>query len=169
VGHEFLNRWIGKKIGSEAFLPFSILLLGVFVNSFAYIPFALIMAAGRSRFSAIVHLIELPVFLVLLYIFVRPYGATGAAIAWTLRVTVDAGGMFLGGVAILPGLRTAWRKDLVWIMGTAVVMLITCFPIGTASRSGIDLGWLALWTWAYHVDLRSRIVQLWGAVRLRLG
>jgi O-antigen/teichoic acid export membrane protein len=169
VGHEFLIRWIGKKIGLEAFLPFSILLLGVFVNSFAYIPFALIMAAGRSRFSAMLHLIELPVFLVLLYFFVRPYGATGAAIAWTLRVTVDAGVMFWGGSAILPGLRSAWSKDLGWIIGTAAVMLLSCFSIGTASRTGIDLGWLVVWAWAYREDLRSRIIQLSGLVRVRLG
>ena len=39
---------------------------------------------------AIFSLIELPIYVVLAWWCVRAYGVTGAALAWTLRVTLDA-------------------------------------------------------------------------------
>jgi O-antigen/teichoic acid export membrane protein len=166
VGHGFLNHWIGRKIGSGAFVPFSILLLGVFINSFAHIPFSLIAASGKSRFAAILHLCELPLFLALLYFFVRPYGAIGASIAWTLRVSVDTGVLYWGGSRIIPGLRSAWSKDFRWIAGTAVVMFLGCFSIGDLVRTAMDFGWLAFWAWAYRADLKSRWESLAKRIRI---
>jgi O-antigen/teichoic acid export membrane protein len=157
IGRPFLRHWIGVDIAAGSATPFSILLLGVFLNSFAYVPFCLLMAENRSRYAALLHLSELPLFLALLYILVPRFGATGASIAWTLRVAVDTVVLLVGGRAPFTGGRLPIRKDLAWIFGTTLVLFASCFPIQEDLRAGISLAWVGCWMLAYRSEVLSRI------------
>ena len=61
----------------------------VFFNALAQIPFAQIQAYGKSRVTAVIHLIELIPYLIILFYLVKNYGLVGAAIAWSIRVISD--------------------------------------------------------------------------------
>lgn len=63
--------------------------IGVFVNSVAQVPSALIQALGRPDLKAKIHIIELPLFIPLLYFLLGKYGILGAALAFTSRMIVD--------------------------------------------------------------------------------
>lgn len=85
-----LELWLGKEFAEESFRIVQWLAVGVFVNAIAMAPFALIQAAGRADLTAKAHLIELPIYACLLWLCIKHYGLTGAAIAWTLRAGIDA-------------------------------------------------------------------------------
>ena len=88
--HLLLALWLNADFAGTATPVLQLLLIGIFVNSAAHLPYALLQAHGRSDLTAKLHLLELPVFAVLLIAGVHWFGITGAALAWTLRVTLDA-------------------------------------------------------------------------------
>ena len=45
---------------------------------------------GRTDWTAKINIIEFPLFLALVFYFIKNFGLIGAAWAWVLRVTVDA-------------------------------------------------------------------------------
>lgn len=84
-----MTTWMGDAFSGEPVLVLRILLIGFFFNSLAQIPFSDIQAAGKSKITAVIHLIEILPYLTLLYFLIDRFGVTGAAIAWTSRVTID--------------------------------------------------------------------------------
>jgi O-antigen/teichoic acid export membrane protein len=84
-----LERWLGADIGEKSVIIAQWLFVGVVANSVASIPFAIIQGAGRADLTAKVHLAEVPVYAVVLYLCLQTYGIDGAAIAWTVRIVLD--------------------------------------------------------------------------------
>jgi O-antigen/teichoic acid export membrane protein len=84
-----LNVWLGSDFALNSTAVLQWLALGVLANSLAAMPYALIQGIGRPDLTAKLHLAELPVYLVLLWWLLHAYGITGAAVAWTLRVSID--------------------------------------------------------------------------------
>ena len=71
-----------------------LLALGVILNGLAYIPFAYIQGAGRSDLTARFHIAELVVYVPSLLLLISLFGLAGVAIAWVLRVGLDAALLF---------------------------------------------------------------------------
>lgn len=88
--HEALRIWIGQEFALQGAVVVQVLALGVLMNALAYVPFALLQGAGRSDVTAKCHLVELPLYLVAVWWLTVHYGVVGVALAWTLRVTLDA-------------------------------------------------------------------------------
>jgi len=93
--HPLLALWLNASFAGPATPVLQLLLIGIFLNSAAHLPYALLQAHGRSDLTAKLHLLELPVFAVLLVAGVHWFGITGAALAWTLRVALDAALLYL--------------------------------------------------------------------------
>ncbi len=87
--HPLLALWLNVHFAGPAAPVLQLLLIGIFLNSAAHLPYALLQAHGRSDLTAKLHLLELPVFAALLVAGVHWFGITGAALAWTLRVALD--------------------------------------------------------------------------------
>lgn len=92
--NEILSVWVSAEFARNSALLLQIFSAGVLVNCLAHVPFTLIQAAGKPRLTALVHAAELPVFMVALWLLTSSYGVIGAAIAWFMRMTVDAIVMF---------------------------------------------------------------------------
>lgn len=97
--HPLLEFWLNSNFAVSATLVLQLLMLGIFLNSAAHVPYALLQAHGRSDLTAKIHLMELPVFAFLLVMGVHMFGISGAALAWMLRVGLDAALLY----------ATAWR------------------------------------------------------------
>ena len=82
--------WLGAGFAQHSFRVAQWLAVGVFFNSMAQVPFALIQGIGRPDLTAKLHLAELPAYLLALWWLISAHGVEGAAIAWTARVGVDA-------------------------------------------------------------------------------
>lgn len=84
-----LPLWLGDKATPDMALIGQILCVGVFANALAAMYYALIQAHGRADVTAKFHLIELPAFLILLFLMIHLFGAAGAAVAWSSRMWLD--------------------------------------------------------------------------------
>lgn len=89
-----LTLWLGPEYAERSALALQILAVGVLANAAAHVPFGLLQSAGRPDLPARFHLLELPLQLVLVWLLVSRYGITGAAMAWTARIILDAALLF---------------------------------------------------------------------------
>lgn len=94
-GHFVLRIWLGVDFASHSTLALQILSVGVLANGLAHVPFALIQGAGKPEWTGKLHLLELPIYLALFYPLVKSFGINGAALAWSARMVVDSGVLFL--------------------------------------------------------------------------
>jgi O-antigen/teichoic acid export membrane protein len=85
-----LKLWLGNDFARNSSGVAQWLAIGVFINSLAQIPFALIQGVGRPDLTAKLHACELLVYLPLVYFLIRSYGVEGAAVAWLIRTLIDA-------------------------------------------------------------------------------
>ena len=88
--HPFLTAWAGPEFAFYGSRTAYILAAGQVVAIFGYVPSALLYALGKSRTFALLHWIELPVFLLAVILVTPRYGALGAAACWAVRCLVDA-------------------------------------------------------------------------------
>lgn len=84
-----LTIWVGKMATPESILVGKVLCLGIFLNAVGIMYYTYIHADGDSKSTALVHLVELPFYVILLYAVIKWWGVEGAAIAWTFRTAVD--------------------------------------------------------------------------------
>ena len=85
-----LEWWLGPAYATEGATALAILAVGVFILGIAHVPSAFLYGQGRPDLPAIFQLLELPIYVALAWSCVRAYGITGAALAWTIRATLDA-------------------------------------------------------------------------------
>jgi O-antigen/teichoic acid export membrane protein len=95
--HDILQVWLGPPFAQESTRVLQILAVGVLINSLAHVPYSLLQAQGRPDITAKFHLAELPLHGLLVWWLISLWGTTGAALAWTIRVSVDA--LLLAGAA----------------------------------------------------------------------
>ena len=86
---EGLALWLGPSFAAQSAPVLRWLAAGVLLNAVACVPFALIQSAGRPSLTAKLHILELPVYLPLVWFLARWKGIEGVAMAWTARVLLD--------------------------------------------------------------------------------
>jgi O-antigen/teichoic acid export membrane protein len=86
----FFTVWLGGDIAQAAGRVSEIMLLGIWLNSLAFIPYVFLLARGRPDVPAKLHVAELPPYLLALWVGLKAGGIDGAAIAWTIRVAADS-------------------------------------------------------------------------------
>lgn len=91
---DILRLWLGPEYAAEGAAALTILAFGVVANAAAYVPLSVLQGVERPDLPAKFHLAELPVYLLLAWGLISRWGVPGAAAAWTVRVTVDAGLLF---------------------------------------------------------------------------
>jgi O-antigen/teichoic acid export membrane protein len=91
---EALQRWMGRDFSVSAVVA-QVLAVAVFLNSLSQIPFAHVQSRGRPDITAKLHLVELPIYIGLLFWLAQSMGIRGVAIAWLIRVVIDTGLLFL--------------------------------------------------------------------------
>ncbi|MDH5184912.1 MAG: flippase [Gammaproteobacteria bacterium] len=114
LSEEGLRLWLGEGFAMHSAFIMQIFTIGVFINSFTYVSSGLIQGSGRPDLIAKVLFLELPFYLVALWVLLDLYGIVGAAMTWTLRIAVDAVIFFLLSHRILPtSLVITWRIALI--------------------------------------------------------
>lgn len=86
---ELLQVWLGTEFAAHGALPMRLLAWGVLFNSLAAFPFALLQGMGKPRWIAMLHIVELPLYMLLLFALMGQWGIPGVATAWLIRVAVD--------------------------------------------------------------------------------
>jgi O-antigen/teichoic acid export membrane protein len=89
-----LTLWLGAAFAESAATVLRIILCGVWINGVAYVPFAMLQSQGQPSATAKLHAYELLPFLAILWLGLHYFGLIGAALAWSLRVLIDAAFLF---------------------------------------------------------------------------
>ena len=76
-----MKLWLGASLAPQSVIVAQIVCVGMFFNAMAYAPLTYIQAVNRPDITARVHLIELPVTVLLLWLSVTFFGLIGVAMA----------------------------------------------------------------------------------------
>lgn len=140
LASRFFATWISTDFSLQAAIVFQLLAAGLFVNTLSRIPYNLIQASGDSRSTAIIHLVELPIYLMVLFLLLKFFGLPGAAIAWMLRMVID--NLLLGYVACKEALIS--RDEYAsagMLMMLVLIMLLSGLLI---EELAVGVGWVLL-------------------------
>lgn len=118
-----LNIWLGADFVEKSSGVFKILVIGVFLNSLALIPFTLLQGIGRPDLPAKFHLIEFPVYLILLWFLITSTGIIGAALAWTIRIIMDTILLFSAALKFYPLSRKVINENRIGQIFLLLMML----------------------------------------------
>jgi O-antigen/teichoic acid export membrane protein len=121
---ELLSMFFGSNVSGHSSSAMRWLLIGVLMNGLAFIPYGLVQAANRPDLTAKFHLAECPVYFAALFLLLLRFGISGAAAAWTLRVTIDALALFAAAAMILPATGIVIARIL--SLSALASILITC-------------------------------------------
>lgn len=93
--HLLLSLWISPQFAEQAEVPLQIMAVAALCSGLAQVPFTMLQSRGRADQTAKLHLIQLPIYLGVLWLFVTQWGVIGAAVAWLARILADMLAMFV--------------------------------------------------------------------------
>lgn len=120
---DILRLWLGTDFAKESTAVLQLLAIGVLINSLAHTPFSLLQGVGRPDIPAKFHLLEMPVYIAMAWILVSKLGIVGAAMAWTIRVTLDTFLLFMATFKTCRFPADLLPKNGLTTMGAALCML----------------------------------------------
>lgn len=95
LAHPLLAAWISPDFADHASAPLQIMAVAALFSGLAQVPYTMLQGRARADLTGKLHIIELPLYLVLLYALVINFGVVGAAIAWLARIAVDMVAMYM--------------------------------------------------------------------------
>lgn len=160
--YEGISLWLGVDFADNSSLVLKFLAIGVFFNSLANVPFGLIQSAGRPDLTAKLHLVELPIYVLVLWLLMDSYGIEGVAAAWMFRVALDASVLFITSNRLLfIPLSSHFRS--IFIMFSALLFLGVGAVISDISTKFIFLSLTFLgfsvitWLWLLNIQEKEKI------------
>lgn len=159
LARQILQVWIGPEFARQSTLVMQCLTLGVFINSIAYVPSALLQGIGRPDLTAKFHLLELPIYLVLLYFMIIQFGITGAAIAWLARVLLDATLLLEFTRRLLPRTQHAIQRSGAILAGSLVLLALAMLPLSLLAKAAyliLAFVGFSLASWFVLMDAEDR-------------
>jgi O-antigen/teichoic acid export membrane protein len=89
-----MTLWLGAEFSAHSARIAQILAVGVFLCALAGIPLTLLQSAGKPRQPALLHIVELCIYVPCLWLVASHFGIVGAALLWTVRIAADAVALF---------------------------------------------------------------------------
>lgn len=148
--HEGMQLWLGEEFARHGAPVLRWIAAGVFLNALAQIALSIVQASGRPRWSALLHAIELPIYVVLLVVLVRTRGIEGAAMAWFARVLVDAVALFVLAARRLPAAEGAVRSAGSTALAALLAIGVGCAIPSAPARAVFAAVVLSAVAWAAH-------------------
>ncbi|HEY2393624.1 MAG TPA: flippase [Candidatus Angelobacter sp.] len=161
---EALHFWLGPEFARQSAPVAQALAIAVFVNSLGQIPFTHVQGAGRPDITAKLHLVELPIYVVALFVLAKSMGIRGVALAWLLRVVIDAVLLFLFSWKLLPENNFMVKKLPLLVTGALAIFSTAIFLNGAATKiifvvAACLLVTAALWQWMLSAREKTALLS----------
>lgn len=140
----FLNVWLGKAFAAGSSGVSELILLGIWVNSLVIPHQSRLMATGNPRTVVMIYLIQIPIYLFMLWIGLRYWGVMGAAGAWSLRVLIDTLMLLYVNDALSKTLRLAAPHAALVLAASVGVLLLNLQPLAYWSAGAFLFGFSLL-------------------------
>ena len=133
-----LRLWLGPEFARASAPSLELLAVGVMINGLALVPYSLLQALGRPDICAKFHLVELVLYVPMLLLFLRWWGITGAAAAWTLRVTLDAGLLLVAARRVVGAAEHAGRLGGMLRYGAVLLVALVLAALAAPRGAGVS-------------------------------
>jgi O-antigen/teichoic acid export membrane protein len=135
--HEGLRLWLGEEYAQRGATAVQILAVGVLINAAAHVPYGLLQSAGRPDVPARLNIIEVPIHILVSWLLIQRFGIAGAALAWTIRVALDAVFLFTATSYLqVLGWRALQKANLLL---TLAILAVAAGLAGFASTLAVSL------------------------------
>ena len=167
-GHHLLALWLGEAFAANSYRVLQWLAIGIFMNSLAQVPFAFLQGIGRPDITSKLHLLELILYLPLLWYLVTFHGIEGAAISWCIRVAIDTLLLFLIARRFYnPHLTYSRTLKVFYIFSVPILVIAMVIPFHFllyVLMPGIPLFCIVSWKQILSSEERTYVFH---AIRLR--
>lgn len=142
---ELLTLWLGPDFARRSTLLTRVLLVALLPRTISYITESVLRATARPVAFTVLYGLELPLHLVAVYLLVRAAGVQGAAIAWMLRVVLDAAAQWVMagralGAALGGALEALGAPLALGLLAAACQALDGAAPAWLRLAAGVALG-----------------------------
>ena len=171
LAREGLTLWLGYDFSLHSAFLVPWLAVGILVNSMGgHLPYVMIQGAHRPDITAKLNLIEMPLYLFLLYLLVHRLGLEGAAIAWSLRLSADAVALWVVAETLVPEVhRIAGQTLQMLLAALAFIVVGAMLPDIIVLKSvllALSLSGSSLISWLFLLDPEDRLTIAMGLRRL---
>lgn len=142
---EILRVWLGPTFVEPGTGVLRLLALAVFVNTLGQAAMTLVQSLGRPDLTGKFHLLELPLYALLLWYLLPRYGITGVAAAWGIRAVIDAGLLLAASGHVLPEARHAVGRVTRWLVAAMIVVASAALVSPLAARTLLAVVAAAAW------------------------
>ena len=166
---EILRVWLGAEYALQSAAALRWLAIGVLANSLANPLFVALYAKNRPDLPAKFHLLELVLHIPVTIYLIRKFGISGAAAAWSLRVTLDMCLLLLGATrvseapgSVLAGGRFVRSLAAVTLLVAGLAASKSLIAVSTlACAAGVLASSIAFvmvtWRWLFEDTERAAI------------
>lgn len=158
--HEGLLLWLNADFADRSAPVLRWLAIGVFANSLAYMPFALLQGVGRPDIPAKLHVIQIVPYIVALKLAIDAFGIAGVAMVWTARVAVDLAALLFMAERVLEGSAHLRRTGVMAAVSIAALLVVMAAPDlwSAALISLVALVAYGAGTWRFVLDSSERVL-----------
>lgn len=144
---EVLSVWLGSTFAIQSTLAMQLIAVALLLNCLGQVAMTLIQALGRPDVTGKFHLVQLPIYALILWLLLGKLGIVGAALAWSLRTIADTIMLMLACPVLLPETRATVTRVARWMLATAVVLMAGMFVRDPVIRAALVA--LAVPAWIY--------------------
>lgn len=126
---EGMGIWLGEKFAENSALALQLLAVGILFNSISSIPNNFFQGTGQPRIPALINLIELPFYLLAMWLTIKHWGIQGAAITYMIAAATDA--LIMYAVARYKFNITFGSRSNVFIFFLMIIILFVPFFINS--------------------------------------
>jgi O-antigen/teichoic acid export membrane protein len=150
----FLRLWVGSHFAAASAAVAQILMFGAWSNRVAFLPYGFIQARGKPHITAKVGKIEVLPYFAVLWFLIDHMGLVGAALAWTLRVTINCVVLLILSRCFPPNI---WRllPAVILMAGSLLIARLAPMSEVTALALAVVVG-LVFAVLAYSLDPMAR-------------
>jgi O-antigen/teichoic acid export membrane protein len=165
LGPAVLGLWLGPSFAAKSASVLRWLALGVLVNATACLPFMLIQAAHRPDLVAKLNAIEFPIFLVMEIFLIGWRGIEGAAIAWSVRLTLEAAAYWIMTLWMLPESSSIAMRTAAGVAATVFLVAVgVSLPFSLVGQVlflvvTLSAGSVAGWSYLLTRDDKGQLAQ----------
>jgi O-antigen/teichoic acid export membrane protein len=127
--YEALRLWVGVPFATNSTNVARVLAIGVLVNALARTPYTFVQSAGRANWTATLHLVETPIYILALWLLLRFAGIDGAAYAWTARIVADTIVLYVMAARLEPGIIRTAAIDGLALLGLSIAAILVAYVV----------------------------------------
>jgi len=134
LASEILRVWVGAEFSHAGAAVLQWLAVGALINSVGFVGFAVLQGVGRADLTGKLNLLELPLYVVAIWVLATRFGLAGVAMAWTLRVSIDTLALWIMARQSLGTNRSSLHAPATAWLVMGMALLVGALLPGTVPR-----------------------------------